>query len=384
MHICFICHEYPPGQHGGVGSFTQTLGRSLVAHGHRATVVGMYDRKERVEEDDRGARVIRLARSPVPYSGFLRNGFQLRQALQEIHRETPIDVLEGAELSLAMIAKDFPATKIIRMNGGHHFFAVTLGQKPRRWRSWLEKRSFARADYLCAVSRFAADTTLELLGLPPRKLEILPNPVDVALFEPRPASVEDDGLILFVGTIREKKGVRQLIQAMPQIVKAVPHARLALIGRDSRDPATGESYIAQMHKLIPADLSDRIEFKGTIENSELPRSLAAAQVCVYPSHMETQGIVIVEAMAMRKAVVSTLTGPGPEVVEDEVSGLLCDPHNPVSIAEKVIRFLQDAELRRRLGEQARRDAVERFSVEALVERNLAFYRQCVNGHAAEL
>jgi glycosyltransferase involved in cell wall biosynthesis len=82
-------------------------------------------------------------------------------------------------------------------------------------------------------------------------------------------------------------------------------------------------------------------------------------------------------MASGKAVVTSQTGPGPELIEDGVSGLLCDPHSPASIADKVIRLLKDASLRRRLGSQARLRVVQQFSTGALVERNEAFYSRCV-------
>jgi glycosyltransferase involved in cell wall biosynthesis len=276
-----------------------------------------------------------------------------------------------------MVPRAFPARKVIRMNGGHRFFAVTLGKKPRPWRSWLESTSFGRADALCAVSRFVGETTRSLLHLGDRPIEILPNPVDVSLFSPRPGVPEEEGLILFVGTVCEKKGVRQLIQAMPGVVARVPRARLIVAGRDSVDPDTGTSYTSGLKGLLPPDLADRVEFLGHVEHAGLPGLIARSQVCIFPSHMESQGIVIVEAMAMGKAVVTSRTGPGPELVDDGISGVLCDPHDPGTIAEAVAAVLGDPGLRRGLGDEARRRAVHDFSTEALVGRNEDFYARCL-------
>lgn len=381
MHICYLCNEYPPGKHGGVGSFTQTLARAMVARGHEVTVVGIYPASRRGLECDQGVRVVRLPHSPIPRTGFLLNGWRLRQALRRIHRESRIDVLEGPELSLAVIPTAFPAAKVIRMHGGHHFFAVTLGARPRPWRGWQEVRSFGRADALCAVSRYVGETTRGLLHLADRPIEVLPNPVDPALFSPRPGTREEDGLILFVGTVCEKKGVRQLIQAMPRVVAAVPHARLWVVGRDWRDPRTGRSFTAGLRDLLPPGLADQVEFRGSVEHAALPDLLARAQVCVYPSHMEALPVAWLEGLAMGKAVVASQTGPGPEVIEDGVSGLLCDPHDPSSIADRIITLLKDPNLRRRLGARARERVVGRFSVEALAACNETFYRRCVGGHA---
>lgn len=376
MHICFLCNEYPPGHHGGVGSFTQTLARALAARGHKVTSIGLYPRQRAGEENDEGVRIIRLPHAELPGTGFLVNGARLHKALKQIHRQAPIDVIEGPELSLALIPENFPATKVIRMNGGHQFFAATLGEQPKRWRSWLERRSFAHADHLCAVSNYVAETTRQLLQLGDRAIEILPNPVDVSRFQPQPPELEQDGLILFAGTVCEKKGVRQLVQAMPQIVAGAPNAQLWIAGRDWFDPQTGESFIEKLREIIQPELADRIVFKGMIEHAQLPEMMAQASVCVYPSHMEAMPLAWLEGLAMGKAVVASQTGPGPEAIEDGVSGLLCNPHEPASIAEKLIAVLKDETLRRRLGVQARQRAINLFSVEALVNRNETFYSAC--------
>lgn len=380
MHICFICNEYPPGRHGGVGSFTQTLGRALARNGCRVTVAGVYPIEKTIREDDEGVAVIRLPHAGVRGAGFIVNGRRLASELEAINRQHKIDVIDGPELSFANIRLHAAATKVIRMNGGHHFFTTTLGQRPAVWRGWQERRSFARADELCAVSEFIAETTRGLLKLGNRPIEILPNPVDTERFKPRPEIHEEDGLIVFTGTLCEKKGVRQLIQAMPRIVAEVPQSRLLLIGRDSIDPLTGASFKSQMEKLIEPRLQPHVKFADFIDNSRLPETLASASVCVYPSHMEAQGIVIIEGMAMSKAVVTGKTGPGPELVEDEVSGMLCDPYDPASIAAKVAGLLKDPSLRRQIGARARLRAVNKFSVETLVRLNTDFYHRCVENH----
>lgn len=377
MHICFLCNEYPPGPHGGIGSLVQTLGRALVRRGHKVSVVGVYPPERAGEEFDEGVHVVRLPHSRIKGTGFVVNGIRIRKALVRIHRNLPIDLIEGPELSLAFLPKQFLSPKIIRMNGGHHFFSVTLGHKPRLWRSWLERRSFARADALCAASRFVAETTSRLLGLEGQPIEIIPNPVDTERFRPHPEITPIPGRIIFVGTLCEKKGIRQLVQAMPEIVRHVPYAHLIAVGRDSRDPRTGLSYLAMLRRIILSEIQDNITFTGPIPNEQLPELLATAEVLVYPSHIEALPVAWLEGMAMGKPVVASKTGPGPEVIEDMKSGLLCDPFSPDSIAEKVIMLLRDPDLRQYLGGNARLRAVEQFSVQVLVTRNELFYKQCL-------
>lgn len=378
MHICFLCNEYPPGKHGGIGSLTQSLARAMSGRGHQVTVIGIYAPELAGVSFDEKVKVIRLPHTSLRGAGFVANGARLRRALRKIHAACPIDVLEGPEASLAMVEKDFPAAKVIRMNGGHHFFAVTLGNEPRTWRGWQEARSFARADHLCAVSNFVGEKTRELLALGDRPIEILPNPVDVHWFKPASPQVEQRGLIFFAGTICEKKGVRQLVDAMPQIVARVPYANLWLIGRDSRDNE-GQSYIEFLQQRIPAHLRDHIHFKGAVEHDQLPGLLAQASVCVYPSHMEALPVAWIEGMAMGKAIVASSSGPGTEVIDDDISGLLCDPRDPNAIAQRIIQLLENHELRQRLGTAARQRAEQVFSLDVLSERNEDFYRRCVEG-----
>src|SRR6266498_3728356 len=286
MHVCFLCHEYPPAPHGGVGTFTQTMARALVCKGCAVTVIGIYRDSIPVEENDQGVRVIRLKRSPVPRTGFLVNGFKLRQTLQRVHDVNAVDIIDGPELSFALLSSSLPGRKVIRMNGGHSFFAVTLGQRPAMWRSWQERRSFRMANDICAVSRFVANTTRELLRLKDRPVEILPNPVDVRAFAPQPGVSEKPGLIVFVGTVCEKKGIRQLVLAMPQIISAIPHAHLVVAGRDWKDPKTGVSFTESLRKIVSAPVLQRISFAGSCSKTNLAGLLAEAQVCVFPSHME--------------------------------------------------------------------------------------------------
>src|SRR5215813_2739432 len=377
MHICFLCDEYPPSRHGGIGSLTQTLGRALAANGCRVSVAGIYPINKTIREEDEGVSVIRLPYAGIRGVSSIINKHRLVRALKALNRQSPIDLVDGPEFSFANLRLSGLTTKVIRMNGGHHFFATALGQRPAIRKSWLEKRSFARANELCAVSEFVAEKTRDVLMLGNRPIEILPAPVDTERFKPRPEIHEEEGLIVFTGALCETKGLRQLIQAMPRIVAKVPRARLLIIGRDSVEPLSGASFKSILKKLIEPALKRRIEFGNFIDNRLLPEILAKASVCVYPSHIEAHGIAVIEGMAMGKTVVASRTGPGRELVEDDISGMLCDPHNPASIAAKVTYLLTDSQLRRQIGARARLRAVSKYSIETLLRPNIEFYQRCI-------
>jgi glycosyltransferase involved in cell wall biosynthesis len=208
---------------------------------------------------------------------------------------------------------------------------------------------------------------------------VILNPVDLELFSPRDPSLEEDGLIVFVGTIFELKGIRELVDAFPKVAVQYPSARLIAYGRDTIDPSTGQSFIEGLRRRIPPDLIHRVTFAGGVPRETLPGLIAKASVCVYPSHTEALPIAWVEGLAMGKAVVASRIGPSPEVIEDGVSGLLCDSRKPDSIADTLLRAMNSPDLRRRLGTAARERAEKLFSLEKLVSENIAYFEKCARG-----
>jgi glycosyltransferase involved in cell wall biosynthesis len=381
VHICYVCPEYPPAPHGGIGSFTQTLAREFVNRGHRVTVVGAYAEIDAPEDDDQGVRVLRFRFGSIAPLRFLTNRTTIHSAITRVHARLPIDILEGGELDLGLSLRALPGLKVLRMHGGPTVFSP--GARPRLAATLAERWSFHAADHLIAVSRFVADATRRLLKLGDRTITVIPNPVDADLFRPSADILEEPGLIVFTGTITERKGICELLAAMPRILKEVPSARLAVYGGDAIGGA-GKPLMNVLANSLPAEIANRIEWKGRVPRASLPSALHRASVCIYPSHVEAMPIAWLEAMACGKAVVASSTGPGPELIDDGVTGLLCDPRDPDSIAEKVIQVLRDADLRGRLGAAARRVAEQRFSLPALVERNLEYYSQILRVRAGSV
>ena len=91
--------------------------------------------------------------------------------------------------------------------------------------------------------------------------------------------------------------------------------------------------------------------------------------------METFGIAPVEAMSIGKPTIYSQAGPGPEVMEDGVSGLLCDPHDANDVAAKLNRLLEDDLLAESLGRKARARVLEKFEKRTWVQRNIAVFEQ---------
>lgn len=322
--------------------------------------------------DDQGVRVLRLSRRGLPGVRFISNLRRFRAALQDFHAQHPIDIIEAAETDLYLMSISFPSRKVLRMHGGPTFFGYG-----GRIQAWKERRSFAVADSLCAVSKCVAEGTRQVLGLGDAPIEVIPNPVNITEFAPDDSSVED-GLIVFAGTVARRKGIVELIRAMPLILQKVPHAHLEIYGGEAIDPPPAYPLAVELQAAMAPEVSRRVEWKGRVPRDVLPRALQRANVCVYPSYIEAMPIAWIEGMAAGKAVVASRTGPGPEIIDDGVTGLLCDPYNPASIAEQIVRVLTNPDLSRQLGRAARSVAVAKWSLPQIVDRNIEYYSSLID------
>jgi len=377
MHLCLITHEYPKAgfAHGGIGSFIKTLAPKLVEKGVMVSVVGLsYDFKEEYQED-RGVRIYRIGFPNIKKVGWYFAMRAMNKIIAQIHYENSIDIVESAELDLAFLKK-LPGIKyVIRLHGGHHFFAESENRKINFIKGLQEKSSFKKADAFIAVSNYVKVKTNEFLSYNNKLVELINYPIDINFFTPKISAVKKFSII-FIGSVCEKKGVRQLIQSFPIVKEKFPDATLEIYGRDWFYP-NGKSYIELLQDMeIPklGNINKDIHFHGVVNYETIPEVYAQAQVCVFPSHMETQGLVSLEAMAMEKLVIFTNQGPGLETIIHQENGLLCNPFSPEDIADKICWVFSNEEKVKKMESRARTFVLEKFSSEAIVKKNLDFYK----------
>jgi glycosyltransferase involved in cell wall biosynthesis len=380
MHICFITHEYPKVgfPHGGIGSFVKTIAAALVKTNIRVSVVGInYTDKDENESVD-GVTIYRLKKSTIRGLAWYFNSKRISDKIEEIHSQHPVSIIEAPELGFAFIHKIKGIIYIIRLHGGHHFFAEAENRKINVWKGFQEKRSFQKADGFIAVSNYVKTHTEKYLSYNYKPVAYINNSINTDLFRPIPGQ-EVSRRIVFAGTVCEKKGIRQLIQAFPLVKNQFPQATLEIYGRDWFY-SDGSSYIKMLKEIELPQLGEQaqdIHFHGAIDYDKIPLMYAQAEVCVFPSHAETQGLVAPEAMAMEKAVVFSMLGPGPETIEDGKTGLLCDPHNPIDIAEKISWFFLNQEKKAVMEKNARAFVLKKFGLESIVKQNRIFYESLI-------
>jgi sugar transferase (PEP-CTERM/EpsH1 system associated) len=228
------------------------------------------------------------------------------------------------------------------------------------------------------VNRFVAVTEdlgrwlVQTVGVPARKVTVIPNGVDTARFAGegrlaarRSLALADDAFVVgSVGRLDPVKDYASLLRAFAILVRQQPASRLVLAG-DGPERGRIEAHLAE------ASLGDRVLLLG--ERHDIPLVLAALDVFVLPSIAEGMSNVILEAMASGVPVVATSVGGNPELVDDGATGRLVPPRAPEALAQALAGYAADPHLARLHGKAGRERAVNRFSLERMVEAYQGLY-----------
>jgi glycosyltransferase involved in cell wall biosynthesis len=231
--------------------------------------------------------------------------------------------------------------------------------------SWLKREVLRSADLITVVSNALRDTLEE--RLPSAHFAVAPMGVDLAKrFTPitRPA---DTPTLVFAGRLVEKKGVADLLRAMPAILQHVPQTRLLVVGDG---PLADE--LRALSRALDLDLA--IEFVGSVPNDALPDIMRKAWLAVFPFRVaedgdqEGLGLVAIEAMGCGIPVVAADLPAVRDVVTHDQNGWLVPSGDPLAFADAVVKLLTDTQRRTRLAAQARRDALDRFDWSVVAQR----------------
>jgi glycosyltransferase involved in cell wall biosynthesis len=236
------------------------------------------------------------------------------------------------------------------------------------------------ADAVTAISNHTAGEMRELVS---REVTVIPYGAVVAEAEsqtgtkPPPAFGDLRPLILFVGRLVERKGLKYLIEAM-KVVREKTDARLVIVG-DGGERAALESRVREL------GLQGSVTLTGFIASEQKEQYLRESRVFVLPAvrdakgDVEGLGTVLLEAMMLRKPVIASASGGITDIVKHEQTGLLVKERDVPGLAAAIVRLLTDSNLSRRLAEQGYRYAVESFSWDSIIDRTMGLYSSVMAG-----
>jgi colanic acid/amylovoran biosynthesis glycosyltransferase len=223
----------------------------------------------------------------------------------------------------------------------------------------FKKQLLKKADLFICVSEFIKKAALAR-GFPENKLMVHYIGIDTDGLKLREGAGED-GLIVHVGRLVEKKGTTYLLQAFAQVKQIVTNARLVIIG----DGPLRASLELQAQSL---GIAKDVQFLGVQPNKVVLDWVKKAAVMAVPSvtaadgDMEGFGIVNIEASAQGVPVVGFVSGGIPEAIIDGETGLLSSERDVDGLVKNITQLLMSPEMRLRMGENARRNVENNFDI----------------------
>jgi glycogen synthase len=253
-----------------------------------------------------------------------------------------------------------------------------LGREPNQWlaHSHAQEAAIAAADRLIALSQDERDLLVHYYPECQARVRVIGNGIDdsttaqAAVHKPRHTATP---LVLYSGRLVERKGIRELLAAIPSVLQVVPATEFVLAGGP---PGVSGSELKQ--QWLPAELSaygERIHFTGWLTPGEVAAWYRRADVLVVPSRYEPFGMVILEGMLHGLPIVAANVGGPAEILQQERTGLLFPPMDVGSLSQQLIRLVSSASLRRQIGLRAADQARSRWLWPQTVELMRQVYEE---------
>ena len=404
MRIGILTNEYPPHVYGGAGVHVEYLTRELstIEEGrHFVRVLCFGDQADRTPtmsvdgvqppvklggRDPRHARLFDTMLQNLVMAGMAAD-------LDIVHCHTWYSHFGGC---LVKYLQGVPLVLTTHSLEPHRPWKVEQLGTAYDASSWIERTAYQNADGVIAVSGAMKQDVQALYGVPPVKVRVIHNGIDLRQYRARPEPAVlgalgiDPGIpyVLFVGRITRQKGIIHLVNAIRHLR---PGVQVVLCAGAPDTPEIAR----EMTQVVAQARTDSPHAIVWIEEM-LPREKVVtlythAAIFVCPSVYEPFGIINLEAMACETPVVASAVGGIPEVVDHGETGLLVPPEaiSPTEVEPKhpeqfsrdlaaaVNVLLDDPDLRETMGKKARMRVEREFSWTSIARQTLEFYQELV-------
>ena len=406
MRIAILTNEYPPHIYGGAGVHVHFLSQELAALDagqHRIKVLCFGEQQE--SKGNLTAQGLKVD-FPFPFQE-PRN----KKLLDTIFRNVLMTgTLKDVDLIHCHTWYTHLAGCLLKQLLGKPLVLTTHSLEPHRpWKeeqlgsgyrvsTWMEKTAYENADGVIAVSRSMQKDVQELYGVPPEKVRIIYNGIDLNKYKPTVDTtvLSKYGInpakpyILFVGRITHQKGIMHLLRAAEYLQDGV---QVVLCATDPDTEELGLEVDRQIEALTAQNGREIIHVSSFVPLEEIVPLYTQAAVFVCPSIYEPFGIINLEAMACGTPVVATAVGGIKEVVAPKETGFLVpfshpcpEDHEPQAaaelargLAEAINTLLADSDLRRAMGAKARKRVEDLFSWRGVARQTMDFYQEIIEG-----
>jgi alpha-maltose-1-phosphate synthase len=404
MRIGILTNEYPPNVYGGAGVHVEYLTRELAAleeGRHFVRVLAFGDQAERsptlvvdgvqapakiAAQDQRHVRLFDTLQQNLVMAGMAAN-------VDVVHCHTWYSHFAGC---LVKQLQNVPLVLTTHSLEPHRPWKVEQLGTAYNASSWIERTAYQNADGVVAVSAAMKHDVQTIYSVPPHKVRVIHNGIDLQQYRPRPdlSVLQRHGIkpdvpyVLFVGRITRQKGIVHLVNAIRHFHKGV---QVVLCAGAPDTPDIAREMTAAVERARSDSPHHIVWIEEMLPKEPVISLYTHAAIFVCPSVYEPFGIINLEAMACETPVVASSVGGIPEVVEHGETGLLVapeaisatdvEPRNPDQfsrdLAAAVNVLLDDPVLRQSMGEKARARVEQHFSWTSIARQTLEFYQELV-------
>lgn len=213
-------------------------------------------------------------------------------------------------------------------------------------------------DFLIALSAYWHKFLYELSGS--NNIYIVPNPINCELLSKycdlRKKDIHKS--VLLLGSIGHRKGHFDIVKALPLILSKNSNIHFYFAGVDEDSGATEE-----LKQILSRDGGlNNVHFLGPVSGEDKLKLLASAGIVILPSYGENMPVSVLEGMAASKPIITTRVGALPEVIKDNVNGMLIDPGDWKALYEKILLSFENADFAYEMGVNAGKEAKEKYDV----------------------
>ncbi len=382
MRVLMLSWEYPPNIVGGLSRHLAGLCPALAKKGVEVHILTSAGAGLPSYEKQDGLHIHRVEASFIDALDFPNWIHQLNFATLQcaipllnkrrfhiIHIHDWLNCMAGRVLKHAYkipLVATFHATELGRRGG--------ISEPLSRYIHAQEWLLGYEAWRVIVCSKAMKNEVINALSIPPDKIDVIPNGIDLERFD---IEVEkgfrekfvapDEKLILFVGRLVWEKGVDILIDSAPYVLQSFPKTKFVVVGRGNV-----EEYIRRAKKL---GLEHKFFFTGFLGDEDVAKLYKCADICVYPSRYEPFGIVALEAMAVGVPPVTSDAGGFLETVRNGETGIITRRGDPVSLAQGIIFLLENPNLRKAMGEKAKRWVIREYRWETSAAQTKSLYKR---------
>lgn len=370
MRIGITCHPTA----GGSGILATELGIALADRGHAIHFVTsespfrLKDFHPNIFSHNVDAQTYPLFRHP-PYS------LALATKIADVAEEFDIQLWHAhyaiPHAACAILARDMlaPRNRFKLVTTLHGTDITLVGSDPSFFR--ITKFSMESSDAVTAVSNWLNHETQREFQLA-KPVHTIYNFLDLKKFtngghDRCQIAHDEEKIIMHISNFRPVKRVTDVVRVFKKILERVP-AKLIMVG-DGPERLSAAGVAKQL------GVSDRIKYLGSYP--EIERILPCADIVFQPSEHESFGLVPLEAMACEVPVLATASGGICEVVEDGITGYLCEVGDIDAMAARAIEILTQPETAKAMGRRGRERVIRSFSQDAIVDQYEALYHELV-------